>query len=272
MRSARRRLLLSIFRCDDFAIVDELAEAVKRGADVRVLMTQRARGWKTKLKDLAALLRSFGADVRLYENQLMKYHAKYIVADDGPALVTSLNLTRKCFESTSDFMLFSHDPGVVAGLEALFQHDSGSNAVALPDMTDRLIIGPEHCRRRLTEIISSARMRIRIMDHRLTDPQIMAVLARKQAEGVSVEVLGKGPLGGLWSHGRIVLIDDQTAIIGSMHLSAVSLDSRREVAIVVEEPSVTAELQDYFQSRLVQVVASEALPAYAEDEDDEDEE
>src|SRR5215471_12998019 len=88
MRSAQRRLLLSIFRCDDFAILDELAAAVKRGVDVRILMTQRARGWKERLRELAALLRSFGADVRLYENAVMKYHAKYIVADDA-ALVTS---------------------------------------------------------------------------------------------------------------------------------------------------------------------------------------
>src|SRR5215813_13894458 len=115
MRSAQRRLLLSIFRCDDLAIVDELAAAVKRGVEVKILMTQRARGWKVKLKDLFALLRSFGADVRLYEHALMKYHAKYIIADDGPALVTSLNLTRKCFESTTDFLLFSDDPQVVGG-------------------------------------------------------------------------------------------------------------------------------------------------------------
>ena len=58
MRSAKRELVLSMFRCDDFTIVDELATAVKRGVRVRVLITQRARGWKEKLKDLTALLKS----------------------------------------------------------------------------------------------------------------------------------------------------------------------------------------------------------------------
>src|SRR5580692_361835 len=98
MRSAQRTLLLSMFRCDDFTIVDELAAAVKRGVHVRVLITQRARGWKEKLKELTSLLLSFGADVQPYESPVMKYHAKYIVTDDGPALVTTLNFTRKCFE------------------------------------------------------------------------------------------------------------------------------------------------------------------------------
>src|SRR5262249_51409420 len=154
MRSAQRRLLLSIFRCDDFSILDELAAAVKRGVDVRILMTQRARGWKERLRELAALLRSFGADVRLYENAVMKYHAKYIVADDRPALVTSLNLTRKCFENTLDFLLFIHDPDVVSGLDTLFENDCRS-AGAFDGDSQRLIIGPEHSRRRLCELISS---------------------------------------------------------------------------------------------------------------------
>ena len=90
---------------------------------MRVLITQRARGWKEKLKDLTSLLRSFGADVRPYEAATVKYHAKYIVADDGPALVTTLNFTRKCFENTCDFMVLSDDTDVVSGLKILFEHD-----------------------------------------------------------------------------------------------------------------------------------------------------
>ena len=93
LRSARHTIALSMFRCDDFAIVDEVAAAVRRGVNVRILITQRARGWRQKLKDLTALLKSLGADIRPYDNSVMKYHAKYIVTDDGPALVTSLNFT-----------------------------------------------------------------------------------------------------------------------------------------------------------------------------------
>src|SRR6478609_2059218 len=83
MRSAERTLILSMFRCDDFAIVDALAATVRRGVRVRVLITQRARGWKEKLKDLTALLRSLGAEVLPYKQEIVKYHAKYVVADDG---------------------------------------------------------------------------------------------------------------------------------------------------------------------------------------------
>src|SRR5262245_22712895 len=202
MRSAERTLILSMFRCDDFSILDELAAAVKRGVQVRVLITQRARGWREKLKDLTALLRSLGAEVRPYDNPVMKYHAKYIVADDGPALVTSLNFTRKCFEMTCDFLVFSEDPEVVSGLKELFEWDYVPQAPAFTSPTKRLIIGPDHSRMRLTQMLLEAASSIRIIDHRVTDSQILGLLTEKQRQGVTVQVLGNGPMDGLISHGR----------------------------------------------------------------------
>jgi len=274
MRSAGRALLLSMFRCDDFTIIDEVAAAVKRGVDVRVLITQRARGWRDRLKDLTALLKSIGADVRPYENPVMKYHAKYIVADDGPALVTSPNFTRKCFESTCDFMVLSDDPDVVSGLKTLFETDCCTPVGQLPDVTGRLIIGPEHSRRRLSEMLSGASGSVRIIDHRLTDPRMLALLMQKQREDIPVQVVGNGPISGLISHGRMILIDEKTAIIGSIHLSPPSLDSRREVAIVIEDPSLVAELYDYFENLAAETkMCLWAAPTVApEDEDDEDDE
>jgi phosphatidylserine/phosphatidylglycerophosphate/cardiolipin synthase-like enzyme len=277
MQSAERTLLLSMFRCDDFSILDELASAVKRGVQVRVLITQRARGWREKLKDLTALLRSLGADVRPYDNPLMKYHAKYIVADDGPALVTSLNFTHKCFEDTCDFLVFSEDPNVVSGLKTLFERDSSPPAAVPADgLTDRLIVGPEDSRQRLTQFLSNAESSIRIVDHRVTDPQILDLLADKQRQGVSVEVIGNGPINGLLCHGRMILIDQKIAIIGSIHLSPPSLDLRRELAIVIEESSLVTELYDYFQGLAANSMSLSGVwaspPPPLQDEDDEEDE
>src|SRR5207245_245765 len=123
MRSSQRFLTLSMFRCDDLAVIDEVAAAVKRNVLVRVLITQRARGWKQRLKELGALLESTGAIVHRYDGPLMKYHAKYVIADDGRALVSSLNFTRKCFESTCDFLVFSDDPHIISGLKVVVEHD-----------------------------------------------------------------------------------------------------------------------------------------------------
>ena len=93
---ARRRLTLSLFRCTDDAIIEELARAVDRGVHVEVLVTSRSKGRK-KLRRLWAALETTGAAIHPYTDPVVKYHAKYLVADDGPAVVMSLNFTRKCF-------------------------------------------------------------------------------------------------------------------------------------------------------------------------------
>ena len=277
MRSSQRFLTLSMFRCDDLAVIDEVAAAVKRNVLVRVLITQRARGWKQRLKELGALLESTGAIVHRYDGPLMKYHAKYVVADNGRALVSSLNFTRKCFESTCDFMVLSDDPDVVSGLKTLFETDYRTPVGPLPDITGRLIIGPEHSRRRLTEMLSAARGSVRIVDHRLTDPQILALLTEKERKNIPVQVIGNGLIGGLICHGRMILIDDRSAIIGSIHLSPPSLDSRREVAIVLEDPALVAELGAYFDSlaandaNLMNLWAAPPPAPVSEEDEEEDE-
>jgi cardiolipin synthase len=278
IRSADHSLQLSMFRCDDFTIVDELAAAVRRGVRVRVLITQRARGWKEKLKDLTALLKSLGADVQPFPDVQMKYHAKYIIKDDGLALVTTLNFTRKCFESTCDFLVLSEDPGIVGSLKYLFEKDCTEPvAPPLPQFNERLIVGPDHSRQRLTQMLANATSSIRIIDHRVTDPMILDLLADKRRQGVTVQVVGAGPMGGLVCHGRMILIDEKTAIIGSIHLSPPSLDARREVAIVIEEPGLVAQLYDYFQQlainelNLINLWAAPQLSPQQEEDDEEDE-
>src|SRR5438270_1832885 len=114
IRSARHRLLISLFRCTDFAVLDAIAEALQRNVEVKLLLTPRARGWVKRLKELGALLESMGAQVRSHADPVVKYHAKYMLADDGPALIGSANLTAKCFSATCDFVLVTHDRGIVS--------------------------------------------------------------------------------------------------------------------------------------------------------------
>ena len=75
----------------------------------------------------------------------------------------------------------------------------------------------------------------------------MALLNAKRADGLTVEVFSAKRLGELKSHGKIMLIDDATVVVGSLALAALSLDFRREVAIVVDEPSAVAEAVELFR-------------------------
>ena len=246
--AARERLLLSLFRCDDFDVLDALAAALQRGVEVEVLVTPRAKGWTKRLHELWGVLEGMGAKLHRYADPVVKYHAKYIVADDGPALVASLNFTRKCFASTIDFLVTTSDPVVVNGLRRLFEADALRHEHARPARFGRrLITGPEHAREEFTRLLERARRSIAIVDPKLTDPAILDLLKAKRAAGVAVTVLGREHPGGLAPHGKMVIVDRATAAMGSMSLSALSLDFRREVAVIVRDRECVGEMARVFE-------------------------
>ena len=249
IRSARKRLLISVFRCTDVPILDAIGEAsTRRDVDVRMLLTPRAKGWETRLKELRVYVESMGVKVHSYSDPVVKYHAKYLVADDGPALVASANLTVKCLAATCDFLLLTHDSAVVSGLQHLFETDwLAPHSNFDTSTTPRLIVGPDRARAQYTALIESARRSIQIIDHKMGDSLLLALLKAKKAAGVDVQILGADRLGGLLPHGKLLIVDGKTAAFGSMALSALSLDFRREVAVVVEDARCVRKLKDFFR-------------------------
>ena len=263
IRQARHRITLSLFRCTDEGVFAELAAAKRRGVDVEGLVTSRAKGGKKKLAKLWSTLERTGASVKPYTDPVVKYHAKYLVADDGPALVTSLNFTKKCFHKTCDAIVLTHDPAVVSGLRQLMEADCGRLTLP-PNITERLIIGPERARRQLTQLIEGARSSIRIIDAKLSDPDLVALLNERRAGGLTVDVYSSKRLGDLKSHGKVMLIDDKQVVVGSLALAALSLDFRREVAIVVDEPSAVAEAVELFRGLAAAAADARAAAAMGE--------
>lgn len=262
IRHARHRLSLSLFRCNDKEIFRELQAAVVRGVDVEVLVTSRAKGGKKKLRKLWQRLENTGAAVHAYTDPVVKYHAKYVVADEGPALVTSLNFTKKCFAKTCDAIVVTHDQEVVSALRQLMASDRDGSAA--PDaLTSRLILGPERARRQFTTLIQEARSSILLIDAKLSDPDLLALLDERRAAGVAVHVHQHDRVGDLKSHGKIMLIDGTRAVVGSLALTAMSLDFRREVAIEITNPAAVSDVQALFRSIGVTVVEPGPVPAAA---------
>jgi phosphatidylserine/phosphatidylglycerophosphate/cardiolipin synthase-like enzyme len=142
-------------------------------------------------------------------------------------------------------VVLTYDPDVVTGLRQLMAADrDGLPAPAA--LSARLIIGPERARRQLTALILQARTSIRLIDAKLSDPDLVILLKARRAEGLTVEIFGSKQLGELKSHGKIMLIDDALAVVGSLALAPLSLDFRREVAIVVDDPPAIADVQQLF--------------------------
>ena len=245
--AAKRRLVLSLFRCDDFSVLDALAAALERGCEVEAVLTKRAKGGKKRLKKLWGALEEMGAVVTRYADPVVKYHAKYLVADNATAMITTLNPTRKCFSRTWDAILITRDPSVVKGLVTLARVDAAGHALPRRPLTRRLIVGPERSREEIRGLIAGAKHSIRILDHKLSDPDLVALLRERRHDGVTVSVVGKQPIRGFEPHGKMMIIDEARAILGSTALSTLSLDFRREVSVVVHDPALVKQLNLSYQ-------------------------
>jgi phosphatidylserine/phosphatidylglycerophosphate/cardiolipin synthase-like enzyme len=260
--SARRRLVLSLFRCDDFSILDALAAALERGCEVEAILTKRAKGGRKRLKKLWGALEEMGAVVTRFADPVVKYHAKYLVADNSTAIITTLNPTRKCFTRTWDAVLITQDASVVKGLLTLFRADAaGQPLPPRRPISRRLVVGPERSRAEIRALINGAKSSIRILDHKLSDPDVVSLLRDRRDEGITVTVLGRQPIRGFEPHGKMMIIDEARAVLGSTALSTLSLDFRREVSIVIHDPGLVKQLNvSYQQFSLKAGTAAVRLP------------
>lgn len=251
IRAAREQLVISIFRCDDRVVLQALAAAAGRGVHVRVLMTPRARAAAQDLDALQGWLAGHGIDVRRYAGG-MKYHAKFLVADAGLALVTTLNLTARCFARTCDFTIVSRDPALISGLRELFDADWAHRPVSLTDaQRERLIVGPDHRpRERFATLVRQARQQLRILDTKLTDPHLVGLLDERRLAGVAVERARRRDVRPLRRHGKLLIVDADAAVIGSFALSAGALERRRELAVITRDARLVGALDAFWRGHV----------------------
>ena len=241
IKSARHSLDLSIFRCDDPFIIEVLEEAHARGVRVRVLLTNRAKGGSRQLAWLETVLRRAGIDVMRYGGVCQKYHAKYALIDGTRCLVSSMNLTREHFTDTDDVLLLSRDRALYGALASMFDSDWRGDAASLISC-DRLIVSPDNARARFAALIASARRSLVIVDHKLADLDMLDLVLAAQSRGVVVHLITDERRFDARSHGKFMVIDDRLAVVGSLALSASTLDQRRDAAVIVSDPGLVREL------------------------------
>src|SRR5262249_38293851 len=156
-------------------------------------------------------------------------------------VVASLNFTRKCFRRTCDALVVTHDPLVVSDLREMIAADRDGRRLP-PARSGRLIVGPERARDQLAALIAGARSTIRLIDAKFSDRESLRLLLARKAVGVTVEIFSARRIGGLKSHGKLMLIDGRLAVVGSIAMTGLSLDLRRELAIAIDDRAAVAEV------------------------------
>ena len=254
IRKAKKSIDVFIFRLDITEIERALMAAVQRGVRVRAVIAHTNRGGEARLRKLEQRLLAGGVTVSRTADDLLRYHAKYVIADEM-LHVFGFNFTKLDLLRSRSFAIATRDRRAVAEASRLFEADATRQEYK--PARSNLVVSPETARSTLTDFLKGARRELAIYDARLDDVSMLKLLKQLAGRGVRIRVIGvikKGcegvdvrPLGKMRLHVRAIVRDGTRAFVGSQSLRKIELDSRREVGLLVNNPTVTRKLLQVFE-------------------------
>jgi phosphatidylserine/phosphatidylglycerophosphate/cardiolipin synthase-like enzyme len=255
IKKARRTIDIAIFRLNRKEIETALGAAVQRGVKVRALVAHTNRGGEARLRKLEQRLLASGVMVSRTADDLVKYHGKYLLIDDALHLL-GFNYTTADTTRSRSFGVQTRDRRAVRDALRLFECDLTRQAYQGSPRSP-LVVSPENARETLLHFVRGARRHLAIYDARLQDATFLTVLRQHIDKGVQVQVIGRAPrlaagthvrmLKDLRLHVRAVIRDGTRAFVGSQSLRRLELDRRREVGLIITNPSVTHRMLEIFQ-------------------------
>jgi phosphatidylserine/phosphatidylglycerophosphate/cardiolipin synthase-like enzyme len=254
IRKAKTTLSICIFRIDRGEIEQALAAAVQRGVAVSALIAHTNRGGDNALRKLELRLLEIGATVSRTADDLVRYHAKYMIADDV-LHVFGFNFTKLDIDKSRSFAIATKDRKAVAEAVKLFTADN--NRQPYSPGRSHLIVSPETSRSSLAAFIKGARKQLCIYDLKVTDPAMVKLLNDRAAAGVQIRIIGgvKGTSEAIRVckpkkriHIRAIIRDGRRAFVGSQSLRKEELSARREVGLLVNNPTVARRILQVFEA------------------------
>jgi phosphatidylserine/phosphatidylglycerophosphate/cardiolipin synthase-like enzyme len=270
IRQARSTISICIFRLDRDEIERALAAAVQRGVAVTAMIAHTNRGGEGALRKLEQRLLAAGVTVSRTGDDLTRYHAKYMVADNV-LHVFGFNFTRLDIDKSRSFAISTKDRRAVAEALKLFAADACRQPYG--PARSHLVVSPETARPALTAFVKGARRQLCIYDLKVHDAAMVKLLNERARAGVDVRVIGgmrdagsgvRVCRPGLRLHVRAIIRDGLRAFVGSQSLRKEELGSRREVGLLVNNPTVARKLLQVFEADWRDWAGESATEAEAE--------
>lgn len=255
IKAARKTIDIFIFRFDRDEIEKALAAAVQRGVTVRALIAHTNRGGEARLRKLEQRLLAVGLQVTRTADDLLKYHAKFMIADSTLHLF-GFNFTKLDIDKSRSFAISTRDKKSVDEAAKLFEADLTKQDYK-PGKS-HLVVSPENARATLSDFIAGAKKDLAIYDAKVQDPSMIKLLKERAAKGITVRILGcmKGrdpgiaerKLATMRLHVRAIIRDGTQAFVGSQSLRKDELENRREVGLIINNHHVAKKILSMFES------------------------
>lgn len=267
--NAAKSIRVKMFVFSDPSLLKAVTDAHQRGVDVRIMLNPARRDGKEENGDSRKALTGAGIKVIDSNPAFDLTHEKSMVIDDATAFVQSLNWETENLTTTRDYAIVTSHKHEVDEVAQCFDADWNRTKFDTSDKS-HLIWCIGNGRQRLGQLIDSAKHSLWLQNERYQDPVIIEHIIRAHCRGVKVHVMARPPhklkkdkliegVSGLRSvqdigvkihklkhiklHAKLILADDARAIIGSINLAPGSFDSRRELAIEVDDEHIIRRIK-----------------------------
>jgi cardiolipin synthase len=250
INAARHTMNIRMFLFTDPSLINAVIAAERRGVKVRVMLNPARRDGTSDNDAAREMLKEAGIAVRDSSAEFAVTHQKSMVIDDKVGFIESLNWETRDLTETRDYAVETTSKTEVAEMVRCFNADWDGQPFE-PAAESELIWCPNNGRQRYQDMVIIERLvravnrgvRVRIMARALHK-----LKRKKLFEGVSglriVHDVGAKvrTLRDLKLHGKIMIADDERAIVGSINLSPGSFDDRRELAVETSSKHVVRRL------------------------------
>ena len=266
---SKTSICIKMFAFTHPPLLSAVLDAHRRGVHVRVMLNPHRRSGESDNQEARTALSEAGVEVRDSNPAFEITHEKSMVVDGEHAFVESLNWTTEGVTETRDYAVVTPHSREITEMIDCFEADWNKQDFH-PGHRSHLIWCPRHGRARIAEFIDTAKETLFVQNERYQDPFIIERLVRAARRGVKVHVMARAPhtlkesklvegvsglrilddvgihvrtLKHLKLHAKMILADEEQAVIGSINLSPGSFDYRRELAIQVDDPHMVKRLR-----------------------------
>jgi phosphatidylserine/phosphatidylglycerophosphate/cardiolipin synthase-like enzyme len=250
--------------------MDAVIAAHKRGVHVRVMLNPERRDGKKENDEIRSKLKAAGIEVIDSNPHFDVTHEKSMVIDDATAFIESLNWEPRNLTETRDYAIVTSHRHEVDEVIQGFDSDWNRQDFQSGEHS-HLIWCIGNGRQRMCDFIDRAKHSLWLQNERYQDPVVIEHLVRAHARGVKIHVMARPPhklkkeklvegVSGLRTlddlgvpihklkhiklHGKLMLADDARAIVGSINIAPGSFDSRRELAIEVDDAHIIKRMRE----------------------------
>lgn len=262
INSAHQSINLVMYGFTDKILLDTLIQQKLNGRTVKIILEDTP--YKTEdenNKTLSALNQHAISFIDTLPS-IRLIHQKTLIIDKQKALIMTFNFTRATFKRERNFALIIDDPQRVNAIVGIFSADW--NGIPALNTSSQILLSPDDSRQKLLAFIQHAKHTLQIYAQDINDYKIVGALAKAAQKGIIVQVLSSSKLRknqenyltnagvqlslikNLTIHAKVIIVDNEKAVMGSTNLTRSSFDDNRELSVITQDTKVVNLLTKTF--------------------------